>query len=286
MDSSGVLTIMAVRQNLSFCVVRAAAIQLLTVLALGLGLCPETHGQQEAPPEAAPRVIALQAVGDKENGLTIVAGGEGGIGTPLTFNLGGGGFMAGGWMPQDDMGILANEQFHDDLGLVPEQKQKLTTLRRTMQERRQKAYAELRTELRTLEPAKVGEVVRESEKQIQEETRKQISEILLPNQVERLKQVKVQMQMRSRGANALTQGELADLLALTDQQKTELAEKQKDAEKKLREKIEEIRKQLVKDVIRDVLNVEQRAKLTELLGAELQLKAAEATATPRVKGTP
>jgi hypothetical protein len=275
--------------------VNCVAASLICFLA-GLSAKQESLAQQEAPPvEATPRVIALQAVGDKENGMTIIAGGDGAGFIPFTFNMGGGLVTAGGGLPQDDLGILTNEQLHEDLALVPEQKQKLSNLRRTMQERRVKSYAEVRT----LEPSKVGELVRENEKQIQEETRKQIAEILLPQQIERLRQVKVQMQMRSRGANALTQGEIADLLALTDQQKADLAEKQREAEKKLREKIEEIRKQLVKDVVRDVLNVEQRAKLTEILGADLQLKTPEIvapavqaivprgeTSAPRIKPNP
>lgn len=259
---------------------------LLAGLLASLGGLTSANAQDEAPAEQpTPRVVALQAIGDKEGGITVISGGDA-VPFPMQLSFGGGGnFVIGGgpnaMMPQDDLGILGMEQFHDDLGLVPEQKERLSALRRNLQERRTKAFGDIRS----LEPGKIGERVKETEKQLQEETKRQLSEILLPNQFERLKQMKVQLQMRNRGAAALVTGETAELLGLTDKQKADLAQKQREAEKQLREKIDEIRKQLVKDVIQDVLTVEQRAKLAELTGNELSGKAPEAGPV-RVRSNP
>jgi hypothetical protein len=87
--------------------------------------------------------------------------------------------------------------------------------------------------------------------------------------------MRVQLQMRSRGAGALANGELANTLGLTDDQKKRLAEKQREAELELRRKIEELRKQLVKDIVQEVLTAEQRESLAKLVGGDLQAKSAE-----------
>ena len=237
--------------------------------------------QDEQPAQPAPvqKVIAVQAIGGADGGIVLSTG----DGAPLTFTLGGaGGLGGGGWggggmgfVPQDDLGILSQDQFHEDLALVPDQKERITTLRRDMQEKRSKFYGDIRK----LEPGKIGTLVRDTEKQLQDETRQRLNDILLPHQVDRLRQVKTQLQMRSRGANALASGELAESLGLSEKQRADLAEKQREAERQLREKIDEIRKQLVKDVIQDVLTAEQREKLTKLVGDELRTKAAEAQPT-------
>ena len=238
-------------------------------------------GQEQQPEQPAPvqKVIAVQAIGGADGNVIFSTGDA----APLTFSLGGaGGGWAGGmgFVPQDDLGILSQDQFHEDLALVPDQKERITTLRRDMQEKRSKLYSDIRK----LEPGKIGTLVRDTEKQLMDETRQRLNDILLPHQADRLRQVKTQLQMRSRGAGALASGELAETLGLTEKQRNELAEKQREAEKQLREKIDEIRKQLVKDVIQDVLTAEQRDKLTKLIGDELRTKAADAQPA-RVRAT-
>src|SRR6185503_12998486 len=110
-----------------------------------------------------------------------------------------------------------------------------------------------------------------------------LAEILLPHQVDRLKQLRLQMQMRNRGVNALAAGELAEVLDLTDEQKAKLADKQKEAEKQLREKIEEIRRQLQRDVLTEVLTAQQRDKLVKMIGDEYKYKPVEPQLPPFLK---
>jgi hypothetical protein len=232
-----------------------------------------------------PQVITLEAVAGEGGGIVFSTGPAEGRAIGVNLNGGaiqfggvagglGGGFggnWGGGWVPQDDLGLLALEQYHDDLGLIPEQKDRLAIVRRDLQEQRAKAFADIRK----MEPAKIAEVAQQTESRLKEESQRRVTEILLPHQVERLKQMRVQLQMRSRGAGALANGELANTLGLTDDQKKRLAEKQREAELELRRKIEELRKQLVKDIVQEVLTAEQRESLAKLVGGDLQAKSAE-----------
>lgn len=254
------------------------------VTGVGLLLAASHLFAQDANPEPAPgttttvqRVIAVQAAGDKEGAPIIIsAEGIGGGAMPLTLSFapGGGGTGMGfgyggmGIAPNDELSVLGMEQFHEELGLVPDQKEKLTTFRKELQQRRAEAYADLRKQ----DPQKLGMVVRDLEGKLQKETRERLNEILLPHQSERLSQIRFQLQMRNRGAGALAGGAFAESLGLTEKQRTELAEKQREAEKQLREKIEEIRKQLLKDIVQDVLTAEQREKLTKLVGEDIKIK--------------
>ncbi|MFO0905445.1 MAG: hypothetical protein U0939_20720 [Pirellulales bacterium] len=259
-----------------------------TALVLtALGALPAARGQ-DAPAAPAPAeerevavqgVIAVQTSGEEGTAIVVSAEGASGLAKPLTLSVAPGGMMMGGFSmgggmgfaPSDELGVLGMEQFHEELGLVPDQKEKLATFRKELQQRRATAYADLRKQ----EPTKIGAVVRELEGKLQEETRARLTEILLPHQVQRLSQIRNQLQMRSRGANALAGGALADSLGLSEQQRAELAEKQREAEKQLREKVEEIRRQLLKDIVQDVLTAEQREKLTKLVGDEVKVKPVE-----------
>lgn len=247
-----------------------------------------------APAIVVPQVITLEAVAGEGGGIVFSATPPEGQGFvrinsgAIQFGGAGGGFggglggnWGGGWVPQDDLGLLAMEQYHDDIGLIPEQKDRLAIVRRDLQEQRAKAFADIRK----MEPAKIAEVAQQTESRLKEESQRRVTEILLPHQVERLKQMRVQLQMRSRGAGALANGELANTLGLTDDQKKRLAEKQREAELELRRKVEELRKQLVKDIVQEVLTAEQRESLAKLVGGELQAKSAEPAASGSGTGT-
>lgn len=247
-----------------------------------------------APAIVVPQVITLEAVAGEGGGIVFSATPPEGQGFvrinsgAIQFGGAGGGFggglggnWGGGWVPQDDLGLLAMEQYHDDIGLIPEQKDRLAIVRRDLQEQRAKAFADIRK----MEPAKIAEVAQQTESRLKEESQRRVTEILLPHQVERLKQMRVQLQMRSRGAGALANGELANTLGLTDDQKKRLAEKQREAELELRRKVEELRKQIVKDIVQEVLTAEQRESLAKLVGGELQAKSAEPAASGSGTGT-
>lgn len=283
------------------CLALAAAFRPLAAQEPGAGLgnasgpapgnAPGNGAPNAIPAIAIPQVITLEAVAGEGGGIVFSAGPAEGRAFGLNLNGGGiqfanpgggfGGGFGGGWVPQDDLGLLQLEQYHDDIGLIPEQKDRLAIVRRDLQEQRTKAFADIRQ----MEPAKIAEVAKQTETRLKEESQRRVAEILLPHQVERLKQMRVQLQMRNRGVNALAGGELANSLGLTDEQKKRLAEKQREAELELRRKVDELRKQLVKDIVQDVLTPEQRESLAKLVGADLQAKPPLPAADRAAPGT-
>ncbi len=252
--------------------------QFLLGAGLLIGLTQHLLGQpQPAEEEPAPKVAVLRAFADTEAGAIVI--GDGGDGAGLQFSLSipaeatpmfFGGGAAGGLppVPADDLGMLSMEQFQSELELVDRQKEQIAALRQDLNERRRKAVGDVKN----VEPRKVASRFRELESSLQQETKTRLAEILLPHQVDRLKQLRLQMQVRNRGLSALAGPDLADALGLSDDQKTRLAEKQAEAQKQLREKIEELRRQLQKDVIQEVLTPDQRAKLSKLTGSEFKLQ--------------
>ena len=101
---------------------------------------------------------------------------------------------------------------------------------------------------------------------MQAEAQKQIEEVLLPQQRDRLRQVARHVEMQRGGDSAgLLQGKLAEELGITPAQKARLEEKAKQIETELAEEIVRLKSQARKDLIAE-LTPEQQKKLQELLG--------------------
>jgi Spy/CpxP family protein refolding chaperone len=252
-------------------------------IACGVAVCGVSA--QEAP-VAAPQQRLSIAIGDKEGGAVFIADGDG-VAIPMTITPGGGisfggGFMGGTPVPADEMGMLSMEQFQKELDLVPQQREQLDALRKEITERRKKAMGDLKT----LDPQKIGPRVKEVESTLVKEIKDRLGEILVPHQLDRLKQLRVQMQIRNRGLSAFQGGDLADSIRLTDEQKAKLAEKQAEANKELRAKIDELRAQLQQDVLSDILTPEQRESLKKLTGEDFKVKPVDPPANKPANAEP
>lgn len=171
---------------------------------------------------------------------------------------------------------LWGEQMEKELDIVPDQKEALTKLRND-------AYAKMRTlyDMSIADPQERMKKYNESAKALGEETEKKVQEILLPHQLRRIKQIALQMQLQSMGygGGGLASGQLADELKITDEQKTQLQEKQKEVQKEMQEKTQAFYKQLQeesREKLFSVLTPEQRKKLDELIGEKFQWQAPRA----------
>jgi hypothetical protein len=105
---------------------------------------------------------------------------------------------------------------------------------------------------------------------INKDMEKKLDGVLLPHQLERLKQINLQAQMRQRGANALTSGDVADALNLTDDQRDKLEKRAAEVQEELQTKIKELQADARKKMI-DVLTPEQQAQLQKLMGDSFDL---------------
>ena len=182
-----------------------------------------------------------------------------------------GGAWQGGYAhPLGTLQWLWGEQMEKELEIVPDQKEALTKLRTD-------AYAKIRTlyDMSIADPQERMKKYNESAKALNEETEKKVQEILLPHQHRRIKQIALQIQLQSLGysGGGLQGGSLADELKITDEQKVQLQEKQKEVQKEMQEKTQAFYKQLQEESREKLLNVltpAQRKQLDELIGEKFQ----------------
>lgn len=125
------------------------------------------------------------------------------------------------------------------------------------------------------------------------EIEKQVKDILEPEQVKRIEQIGLQLRLRFAGVRALTDGELAEKLGITDEQKEKLNKIGEESQTKMREafprpeggdrpqltdeqrtarmaKMEELRKAAHEQAIK-VLTPEQKEKLDGMTGKEIKI---------------
>jgi hypothetical protein len=117
-----------------------------------------------------------------------------------------------------------------------------------------------------------GQLLAAAQSALREKADMAIKEILLPHQITRMNQIRVQAQIRARGASGLLDDDLFASLRLTDAQKTELAEKQREAQKELQEQIRKLTERSRTAVLKSVLKTEQLEKLEKLSGDEYQVE--------------
>ncbi len=169
---------------------------------------------------------------------------------------------------------LWGPQMEKELDIVDSQREALAKVR-----------TEAMTKMRTLYDMSIPDQqermkkYNEAAKALGEETEKKVLDILLPHQVKRIKQIALQMQLQSAGygySSAFQNDQLAEELKITDEQKAELIEKQKEVAKENQEKTQAFYKQLQEESREKVLSVltpAQRKKLEEMTGEKFQWQA-------------
>ncbi|MFO0790248.1 MAG: hypothetical protein U0805_12415 [Pirellulales bacterium] len=187
-------------------------------------------------------------------------GGPGGFGGPF----GGGGGV---------LGLAMRDEVQQELQLVDEQKEKIRGL---TDELRTKARDEMRgmfENMRDLSDeerrAKFDEIRKKFES-INTDMEKKLDGILLPHQLDRLKQINLQNQVRYRGASALTSGDVAQALNLTDEQREKLEKRAAEVQEELQTKIRELQAEARKKML-DVLTPEQQAQLQKMMGDQFDM---------------
>jgi Spy/CpxP family protein refolding chaperone len=200
---------------------------------------------------------------------------------------GGRGFMGfgGGMMASPSVSwgmLLRSEKVQKELELVDDQKAKLkeiadnfTTKVREAMPRRQEGQELTREQ----QEARFAEMRKKMEA-LAEENRKAIEGVLLPHQIQRLKQLSVQL----LGNRALDDKEVQDALGLTADQKEKIKQVREEQAKKgrelftgegsregMREKFESLRKETEQKLM-DVLTAEQKEKFEKLKGAKFEFE--------------
>jgi Spy/CpxP family protein refolding chaperone len=179
---------------------------------------------------------------------------------------GGPGGPGGGGM----IGLLQSDEVRQELDLMDDQVEQLRTIGDDVRNQVRSELQDAFQGLRDLSPedrqkrideirAKVDTIVSQSQGRLQE--------VLLPHQFERLKQIDLQSRIQRGGPSALTEGELAETLGLTDQQKEQLRQRSQEVQQELQQKIQQLRTE-ARGKLMEVLTPEQRTKLESMLGEE------------------
>lgn len=153
---------------------------------------------------------------------------------------------------------LGQESVQKQIELVPEQKEKLREISRKYLEEIQGAGR--------LDWSKWGEMSQEKRKAKTEEMRqrysdatasakKAIEEVLLPHQIDKLKQI----EFRTRASSMLYAPNVIEQIGLTEEQKNRLKQLREEQQKKMAALMEETMEKTL-----ELLNAEQRQKLEEM----------------------
>jgi Spy/CpxP family protein refolding chaperone len=190
-------------------------------------------------------------------------GGRGGPGFGGPGGFGGGGVL----------GLAARDDVQQELQLVDEQQEELTAVAEEIRNEMRDEMRDMFTQMRDLSDEERRERFDEIRARLEEanaDAEKRLEKVLLPHQFERLKQIDLQSRLQQRGAAALTSGELAKTLNLTDAQREKLEQRAEEVQQEMQEKIQQLRVE-ARNKMLDVLTAEQRAKLESLMGNDFAL---------------
>lgn len=184
------------------------------------------------------------------------------------------GYAGGG---SDSLNWLYSTGVQKELEIVDAQREALQKIRDDYYQQIRGMYEKLRDVPADERQAKTMEAYRE----LAQAAEQQIQEVLLPHQVERLRQIVIQSRMRYYGgtAGALTGDDLAAQLGITPEQRERLLEAQRAAIAELQEKTAQLQKEAQQKVL-DVLTPEQRRKLDALVGAPFDAARAWSAQAP------
>jgi Spy/CpxP family protein refolding chaperone len=185
----------------------------------------------------------------------------------------GGGFggpFGGGGM----LGLVMREEVQQELQLVDEQRDQVMDAADTARDQLREEMRDLDNQSRDLseeERRQRFDEIRGRAEAMNADLEGKLKKVLLPHQFERLKQIDVQVRVQQRGASALSSGDLAEALSLTDEQREKLEKRAEEVRQELQEKMRQLQAE-ARDKMLDVLTAEQRAKLEQLMGDIFELR--------------
>ena len=187
-----------------------------------------------------------------------------------------GGGIGDSWIPGsgsgkfDPLSLLDNKDVREELEFVDDQ---LDEFRAAQDELRQQILdrAKSLAGAGKLDPSQMSEIAKELAK-LKKGSQKSLESMLLPHQLERLRQVALQIQMKKRGAaNTLITEKIAEELGIDAAQKKRIENRQEELKQELDRRMGELKKE-IRDMLLDELTSEQKRKLEKLSGDEFEYK--------------
>jgi Spy/CpxP family protein refolding chaperone len=126
-------------------------------------------------------------------------------------------------------------------------------------------FADLR-EMSDEERRTAFDEIRKKAESLGADMEKDLGKVLLPHQMERLKQIDLQSKVRQNGA-----GDIAQALNLTDAEREKLEARIAEVQEEMRTKIRELQAE-ARDKMLDVLTPEQQAQLKKMMGDQFETR--------------
>ena len=162
----------------------------------------------------------------------------------------------------DPINLINDASVQKDLELVDDQVTQLREMQREFSRELKDQIGDLsKGDFDKSRIKDIGKLV--SELRAKQKTR--MEQLLLPHQVDRLKQVALQKHMESAGTAGALGGKIADELGITDEQKEQLKQREKEIKQELAEKMAKMREEAREELLQ-VLNPDQRQKLKTMMG--------------------
>ena len=181
---------------------------------------------------------------------------------------GGGG--RGGRDQSNELSLLGNEKVQEELELVDDQVQEIEELGDEMRTKMREMFSSRREDMQGASNEERREMWTEMQEELKEqyaELKPKVESVLLPAQVKRLAEIKMQATIRQSGGLTSERGSqaLKDQLNLTDDQIEAMKEKAAEVRETMAAKVAKLRKEAEAEVL-SVLDSEQREKYKELMG--------------------
>jgi hypothetical protein len=162
---------------------------------------------------------------------------------------------------------LIDRQAQQDLELNDDQTQAVSRLQTDIRQQTQDLYQQMRE----WPPDERQKRLQETNQRLVEEVDQRIQEILLPEQVSRLRQVELQMRLRSyvNLGQQLSSEDLADELGLTKRQREQIRERGQRLRQEIQAKMREFQARMQAEAEQEILKTltpGQRKKLEQLKG--------------------
>jgi hypothetical protein len=181
----------------------------------------------------------------------------------------------GRWGQSEDLGLLVNDEVQAELDLVDDQVEGVKSLELEMRSKMRDMFNARREEMSGKSDdgrRKAWSGIQDDMKKVYEELKPKVDEILLPEQLKRLAEIKMQSQMKQSGG--ILGGQAADALReklnISDEQLAEMKEKAKSASKKLEAKVAKLRLEAEAEVM-SVLSAEQRDQYKMMMGETFKM---------------
>ena len=183
----------------------------------------------------------------------------------------------GGRDQTNALSLLGNEKIQEELELVDEQIDEIKDLSDEMRIAMREMFSGLRASMSSASDTERREMWSEMQEEMQtryKDVQPKIESVLLPDQVQRLAEIKLQAKLHRSGGLTSERGSqvLKDQLDITDDQMEAMKEKAVEVRESLAAKMAKLRKEAEAEIL-SVLDTEQREKYKEMMGESYDVES-------------